>query len=835
MKKSILSIGKILLPTLLVLVFSIVTLLPIPVVTKMNPKTTIYLDPPTINGTAIGEEFNVSIMIRDANSISGWQAGLTFNATLLNCTGFKQGEFLINGHPPGSTAWQKAPIDNTAGVIAAHACVLKGGYRTSGDGRLAYLTFKVIAPGVSDLHLRDVKVKRGQVDVPINIIDVYTAVVDATVHTVVTVSNSTGKTGWYGSGFYAHAFNPTFKTLSFNVTGPKPGFSNVTIPKTLLPPPEPPIGWKVVIDDDLVDRTVTENITHTSIYFTYTAGIHEVQITPRMNSIISIALSSTFISMGSNTTISGNITAEDNTGRADVNVTIRYKLIGAVGWDTLATVKTDLNSDYAFTWTPERGGTYMIKTSWEGDENTLRGESDVLGFTVLYIFEVEGLTIAIESNSTVVTESFDFSRQFKQISFNVTVPQGTIGFCNVTLPKKLLNVSTLDEWKVIIDDIPPLKAEERTVTENASHYFIYFAHAAGIHQVQITTRMMSTISMAVSEDSINLGSSVTISGSIHPMNRSASVMILYKIWESGENWITLDTVTTDTNGNYTYPWTPGTGAIYYVMARWEGDEISIGAKSDEKNLTVIQSSTISIALSSTNVPFGSSVTISGTIDPPKPSMPVTIRYRESGQESWSSAGQNYTDQNGKYTFTWEPHKVITPDDLGTHEVKAEWLGYPYPPPPDPFILGAESDVLALTVKWSSTISIALSSANITKGKSVTISGNITVADNIARADVNATISYRLSGVADWTTLTTVETDESGNYTYPWKPDAAGTYEVKASWDGDDVTFGNESDVLTLTVEKAAAGIPIEIVIVAVVAIVVIAAVVVYYFVKVRKP
>jgi hypothetical protein len=42
-------------------------------------------------------------------------------------------------------------------------------------------------------------------------------------------------------------------------------------------------------------------------------------------------------------------------------------------------------------------------------------------------------------------------------------------------------------------------------------------------------------------------------------------------------------------------------------------------------------------------------------------------------------------------------------------------------------------VLTLIAKWSSIIPIALSSANVAKGKSITISGNIAVADNIARA------------------------------------------------------------------------------------------------------
>jgi len=259
-----------LMVSIIVLASSITT------IAQTNSTTTVYLDPPTLNGTVIGQEFTVNLMIRDAYQIRSWQAGLTFNATLLNCTGFSEGEFLKN---VGSTLWQAGTINNTAGVITIHTAVLLGlENNATGDGRLAYLTFKVKAPGVSDLHLRDVKVIKGvATEVPINIIDVYTVVLFTTHYTVVTVSNSTGATASYSSGFYDHAFSIPDKEVSFDVTGPHPGFSNVTIPKTLLSVST--LGeWEVIIDDVPVSRTVTENATHTSIYFTYTAGIHKIQI-----------------------------------------------------------------------------------------------------------------------------------------------------------------------------------------------------------------------------------------------------------------------------------------------------------------------------------------------------------------------------------------------------------------------------------------------------------------------------------------------------------------------------------------------------------------------------
>ena len=381
---------KSVLPTLLALVLSMVIVLTgTGSSTQTSSTTTVYLDPPTINGTAIGvgNTIMVNINIRGAPNVYGWQAGLTFNPDVLECTDISEGDFLSN---VGDTFWFPFTINNTVGNVTGPGSQLLGEITASGDGQLAYLNFKVKASGFSDLHLRDVIVSDFELKmVPFNIVDVYTAVVGTTHYKVVTVSNSTGfeivyidgESVYVHSGLYDHAFSAPDKEISFSVTGPYPAFSNVTIPKTLLPPPEPPYVWAVVLDGtpfSTEKRTVTENQTHTSIYFMYSEGIHDVQTTTRfMPSTISIVLSEDSISKGESVTINGNVTGADNIVRKNVTVTIHNRTEGDVEWGTLATVKTNLDGIYSYAWTPETTGTYELKASWEGDENTLPEESDV--------------------------------------------------------------------------------------------------------------------------------------------------------------------------------------------------------------------------------------------------------------------------------------------------------------------------------------------------------------------------------------------------------------------------------------------------------------------------
>jgi hypothetical protein len=469
--------------TLLMASMVMVLASPISVIAQLNSTTTVYFDPPMINGTVVGQDFTVDINVRDADEISGWQAGLLFDPTVLNCTGFFEGEFLSD---VGETFFAEGTINNATGVITYHACVLYGSVTASGDGRLGYVNFTVISPGVSDLHLRDVKVLKldelGRVfEVATNIIDVYTVVGDTTSHTVVTVSNSTGLTGDYHSGFYDHAFNASAEEISFKVTGPSAGFSNVTIPKELLEL-DPQHVWAVLAEGISISRTVTENTTHTFLYFTYSFGIHEVKITTRfIPSTILINLSSTSIAKGDSVTISGAI---DPT-RSGVNVEIIYRLSGGE-WASLANVTTITTGNYSHVWAPDAAGTYEIMASWEGDEETLGDVSDVQTLAVLsiYVFEVvwdsQVFYVNVESNSTV--SDFYFNQPMKEIGFNVTGLDGTIGFCNVTIPKTLLLSYPIEQWIVLIDAQTPLYF---IATENETHTMLYFTYSHTTHQVQI--------------------------------------------------------------------------------------------------------------------------------------------------------------------------------------------------------------------------------------------------------------------------------------------------------------------------------------------------------------
>jgi len=76
----------------------------------------------------------------------------------------------------------------------------------------------------------------------------------------------------------------------------------------------------------------------------------------------------------------------------------------------------------------------------------------------------------------------------------------------------------------------------------------------------------------------------------------------------------------------------------------------------------------------------------------------------------------------------------------------------------------------------SPIHVFLSTPTVTLGENVSISGFTA----LAQANVNVTIQYRLKGLIGWHNLSTVKTNEKGNYQYSWQPTESGEYEIRAT-------------------------------------------------------
>ena len=96
----------------------------------------------------------------------------------------------------------------------------------------------------------------------------------------------------------------------------------------------------------------------------------------------------------------------------------------------------------------------------------------------------------------------------------------------------------------------------------------------------------------------------------------------------------------------------------------------------------------------------------------------------------------------------------------------------------------------------SKVSCEASSSSITIGNSITISGSISPA-----VLANVTIQISTDNGTTWNDLTTLPSAPNGNYSYTWTPESAGSYELKASSEGDTSISEANSRTVTVTVSK----------------------------------
>jgi len=86
--------------------------------------------------------------------------------------------------------------------------------------------------------------------------------------------------------------------------------------------------------------------------------------------------------------------------------------------------------------------------------------------------------VAATSNSTI--SDFNFNEALKQISFNVTAPTGKAGYCNVTIPKGLLQG---EPWMAYVNGIDYTSLCD--LCENDTHTFIYVPYTCSTNTITV--------------------------------------------------------------------------------------------------------------------------------------------------------------------------------------------------------------------------------------------------------------------------------------------------------------------------------------------------------------
>ncbi len=106
---------------------------------------------PKVSSGAASTTRTVNVTVANVTDLFSYDANLTYNPSILNCTGCVEGPFLGTA---GATWWQEPVIDSYNGWIF-FGNTLWGAPFASGNGTLAIITFDVLVEGRTPLDFSD--------------------------------------------------------------------------------------------------------------------------------------------------------------------------------------------------------------------------------------------------------------------------------------------------------------------------------------------------------------------------------------------------------------------------------------------------------------------------------------------------------------------------------------------------------------------------------------------------------------------------------------------------------------------------------------------------------
>lgn len=131
-------------------------------------------------------------------------------------------------------------------------------------------------------------------------------------------------------------------------------------------------------------------------------------------------------------------------------------------------------------------------TPYPIDENNQDNHPIIGTFSQFKIqWEGQNYTLTTICNSTITNFTFQTIPQ-NTISFNVTGPTGTTGFCKIVIPHALFG----DNYTILIDGSPPT-TEKELPSSNSTHTYVYFTYTLTTHEVVIVPEFPTTMIFAL--------------------------------------------------------------------------------------------------------------------------------------------------------------------------------------------------------------------------------------------------------------------------------------------------------------------------------------------------
>lgn len=182
----------------------------------------------------------------------------------------------------------------------------------------------------------------------------------------------------------------------------------------------------------------------------------------------------------------------------------------------------------------------------------------------------------------------------------------------------------------------------------------WYVRSRGVRSSTRTIRVAAEITLAGPPDGSNLltgpKDAVTFTGSVDPSDAGARVILQRQNAATGGDWRRIDASTVGANGSFTIMHTfkvPGDANVR-VLVRSQGRNIPSPSQVLTYEISQAQNPNLTIAASQDPIPFGQSLTISGTVANGALA-PLTL-YARTARGGRTAVATTVADAAGNYTF-----------------------------------------------------------------------------------------------------------------------------------------------------------------------------------------
>lgn len=370
-------------------------------------------------------------------------------------------------------------------------------------------------------------------------------------------------------------------------------------------------------------------------------------------SSLSISANPTSITVGGKVVISGSLTPKIQ------GATIKILVSSGGSWTELATVPTNGNGAYSYTWTINKEGTYRVKAKWNGNDKYFGSASKEISIKVNKPSKPKA-TLSISVNATKINlgeavkvkgsltpaKNTDIILEYKDpdgkiTKFKLTAISGK--FSHVLKPSKMGKWTIKAIWP---GDNQYAKTESNTVSI-------------------VVKKKSSSLEIFIYPSKINVFDLVQINGALSPQLENEILNILVT-GPAGDKL--QKQVITKENGTYFFNFIANSSGVWNIEITWDGNQIYDRCKVNRSFIVYRKLSNITLHLDKTSYVVGENVKLKGVLYPNLKNKKLKIKISMDKGETWQDLSIVETGENGEFIFDWQP------ETAGTCLISVVWNG-----------------------------------------------------------------------------------------------------------------------------------------------------------------